>query len=150
IVYPPKLPADEQIAICAECHAGFGGQLPDPLPGDLLVANQAIALKNSECFIQSAKALTCTTCHDPHRDSSRDRAAIKACLRCHSKAAKPHAGICPVNSVDKCIACHMPSIEMGPLQVVDHWIRVHPEQNVQVPTHNQDWYSQIKPQREFL
>ncbi len=101
----------------------------DPSPDDLLIANQARAITSSECFIQSGKAFTCTTCHNPHDTSVNDEArSIGVCLNCHSARAVRHAAICPVNATEKCVDCHMPSVEMGPLHLVDHMIRVHPEQ----------------------
>lgn len=154
IVNPGKLSAEESIAVCAQCHVGLT-KFSDPSPNDLLVANQVRAITSSECFIQSGKAFTCTTCHDPHRASDNDEThSIAACLKCHSVGASPHAAICPVNARGNCVGCHMPAVEMGPLHLVDHWIRVHPEQSVAVsPASSQSpdaRGSQIQPVREFL
>ncbi len=115
--------------VCAKCHVGLT-RFADPSAEDLLVANQVEAIQRSECFIQSRKALSCTTCHNPHRDAQADE---KPCLGCHSASIASHAAICPVNAKTGCIGCHMPSVEMGPLHLVDHLIRVHPEQNVPIP-----------------
>ncbi|MBV8827644.1 MAG: tetratricopeptide repeat protein [Acidobacteriaceae bacterium] len=152
VINPKRLGAEESIAVCAQCHLP-AGKLSDPTPDDtgLLVANQVTALRSSECFIQSGKSISCTTCHDPHKDTAEDAAtSIKACLGCHSDAAKPRASICPVNPKDACLGCHMPQIEMGPFRLVDHLIRVHPEQNVTVPNGHARLESQIRPVREFL
>ncbi|MGA8029196.1 MAG: peptidylprolyl isomerase [Bryobacteraceae bacterium] len=151
IINPKRLSAKESLEICAQCHIGFT-HISDPLPGDLLVSNQANALRNAECFIQSGEAFACTACHDAHKDSSgAAEATVKTCLGCHSTAAaKPRAAICPINPQDKCIGCHMPSIESGSFHMVDHWIRVHPEQGVQAPNHDETLRSQVQPIREFL
>jgi tetratricopeptide (TPR) repeat protein len=150
IVNPKKLSADENISICAQCHVGLT-KFSDPSPNDLLVANQVLALKNSECFIQSGKALTCTTCHNPHQDAPEDNeASVKACLACHSTVAKPHAAICPVSARSACLGCHMPSAKLGSLQFVDHQIRVHPEQGLPPLKKNEELRSQVRPLREFL
>ncbi len=150
IVNPRNLSPDESIAICAQCHVGLT-RFSDPSPDDLLVANQVLALKNSECFIQSGKALACTTCHDPHKNTADDlKTSIKACLGCHSTVARRRAAICPVNAVDACLGCHMPSVEMGPFHLVDHQIRVHPEQALKPPKNNEALRSEVRPLRMFL
>jgi tetratricopeptide (TPR) repeat protein len=150
IVNPGRLKAEESIAVCAQCHVGLGNP-SDPSPEDLLVANQAPAMEASECFVQSGKAFTCVTCHDPHGDAVNDDArSIQACLSCHSSATQQHAAICPINAGSKCLDCHMPSVEMGPLHLVDHLIRVHPEQEVKPHSGNPALRSRIRPLREFL
>ena len=148
ILNPGKLAPGQSIAICAQCHAGFGRHI-DPEPGDLLIANQVQALQTSECFIQSRGSFSCTACHNPHEDARGDEtAAIRACLSCHSEKIARHAAICPVNASSGCIGCHMPSVNVGPLRLVDHQIRVHPEQNV--TARNAGLRSTITPVREFL
>jgi tetratricopeptide (TPR) repeat protein len=44
----------------------------------------------------------------------------------------------------------MPAVEMGPLHLVDHLIRVHPEQGVTAAAQKQARRSRIRPLREFL
>jgi tetratricopeptide (TPR) repeat protein len=158
IVNPKRLSPEDSIDVCARCHIGLG-RLSDPSTDDLLVANQVLALRGSECFLQSGKAISCTTCHDPHHDPQNDatgsRRAVKACLNCHAASAKPHAALCPVNASGGCVGCHMPSVEMGPLHLVDHAIRVHPEQGVPAVTlgatlRTQIGRTQIRPVSEYL
>jgi hypothetical protein len=150
IVNPKRLNADDSIAVCAKCHVGLT-KFSDPAPEDLLVANQVVALKNSECFIQTRKTITCDTCHNPHEDAPVAIAtSIKACLNCHSTEAAPHAAICPVNAKADCLRCHMPAVDIGPFHLVDHLIRVHPEQQVRVPSVSAKVRSQFEPVSEFL
>jgi Flp pilus assembly protein TadD len=150
IVNPKRLSAEESIAVCARCHVGLS-RFSDPSPDDLLVANQVRAIQNSECFLESRKAFSCSICHDPHNDASADdQRAVKACLGCHATAANPHAAICPVNATAGCIDCHMPSVEMGPLHLVDHVIRVHPEQRIPATRFGLEQKTQIRPVSEYL
>jgi Flp pilus assembly protein TadD len=150
IVNPKRLSTEENIAVCAKCHVGLE-KFSDPSPDDLLVANQVRAIQNSECFLQSRNGFSCTLCHDPHNDAAPDdQRAVHACLGCHAISAKPHAAVCPVNATAGCIECHMPSVEMGPLHLVDHVIRVHPEQKVQVVRHGLEQKTQIRPVSEYL
>ena len=102
------------------------------------IDHQAYRLEQSRCFRESAGALTCGTCHDPHRKvSPQDRAAHyrAACLTCHQESQCPVAagatdhdasaaadaeaphGDLPATpaqrsagSVDRrdCVGCHMP------------------------------------------
>jgi len=147
---PRKLTPAQSLEVCAQCHTGFR-HISDPFPDDLLISAQVAALRNSECFIQSNEAIACTTCHNPHEDSPRvNEASVKACLGCHSTAAKQRAAICPVNATDKCIGCHMPAVKQGSFDMVDHWIRVHPEQSVAAANHAKSLRSQLPPVREFL
>ena len=152
IVNPKKLSAERSLEICAQCHSGFSYR-SDPLPKELLVSSQVPALRNAECFIQSGGSFTCTRCHDPHRDAPRaevEQMSVKSCLGCHSAAAKQRAAICPVNARDKCIDCHMPTENAGVFHMTDHWIRVHPEQGIKSPKHDESLRSQVQPLREFL
>jgi predicted CXXCH cytochrome family protein len=142
----------KKIDTCAPCHSGFA-ERSDPLPKELLVSSQAVALSNSECYIESGKALTCINCHDPHRDRASaelEKASGVVCLGCHSSAAKPRAALCPVNARDHCTDCHMPRVDQGVFHMRDHWIRVHPEQGVHAAKQDQNLRSQIVPLREFL
>jgi tetratricopeptide (TPR) repeat protein len=151
IVNPAKLTGDHSMDPCAGCHSGFAA-LSDPLPDDLLISNQVNALKNSECYIQSGAAIRCTNCHDPHRDAP-DAASrsVQTCLQCHSARVERHAGLCPINREGGCLGCHMPGVTKGSFTMVDHWIRVHPEQNAAARSERrEEWKTQVRPKRLFL
>ncbi|HMB54868.1 MAG TPA: tetratricopeptide repeat protein, partial [Thermoanaerobaculia bacterium] len=94
-------------------------------------------LEQSACFQQSpAGALSCLSCHDPHRKvPPAERAAHyrAACLACHQVEALPTgelpAGVTHASPSLDCTSCHMP--ENRPSDVVevtmtDHRIRVVP------------------------
>ncbi len=149
---PPSIHGANSREICAQCHTGLSiGKRSDLVPDDLLVSSQVPALQHSECFIQSGGSLACTNCHNPHNDAAGVmEATVKTCLGCHSIVKEGHAGICPVNQVKGCVGCHMPGVERTAFHVVDHWIRVHPEQGVQAAATRDLWRTQVTPKREYL
>ncbi len=152
IINPKKLTAEQSMEVCAPCHSGLSYHA-DPLPKELLVSSQVPALRQSECFIQSGKALTCTGCHDPHRDGARaevEKASVNQCLGCHSTAVKQRAAICPIDAGERCIECHMPLVDAGVFHLTDHWIRVHPEQGIQAHQRDESLRTQVPPLRGFL
>ncbi len=153
ILNPKKLPVAEQMRPCSQCHAGFS-MVQDPLPDDLLISDQVTALSNSECWRQTAGQITCVNCHNPHQDAPRavlEARSQKTCLGCHSAGVKQHAGLCPVNRTAGCVGCHMPDAkDRPPFVISDHWVRVHPEQNVRVPKQLAEWTSQVTPRHLFL
>ena len=150
IVNPAKLTPDESLDLCGQCHSGFR-KLAAPVPDELLISNQVVALRNTECFKQSRKGLTCVTCHDPHHDAKANEVVYtRACRNCHSFRSANHAEICPVSQSDGCIGCHMPNQIVNGFPMADHWIRVHPE--LLAPTHQ--WpaslHTRVIPVSEFL
>ena len=65
-------------------------------------------MRQSACFRQSRGALTCTTCHDPHRKLRGDQAVNhyrERCLSCHNRPSPAVHGETPPGD---CTACHMP------------------------------------------
>ena len=152
ILNPNKLPVAERMRPCSQCHAG-SSVVEDPMPDDTLISDQVTALKNSECWRQSAGEITCTNCHDPHRDAPRPvlvARSEKTCLRCHSATVTNHAGLCPVNRITGCVGCHMPNETRGAFVIAEHWIRVHPEQKIKVAAHNPAWRTTITPKHLYL
>ncbi len=152
ILNPVKLPVADRMRPCSQCHAG-STLIEDPMPDDTLISDQVTALKNNECWRQSAGEITCENCHDPHRDAPHAVLVAKSektCLRCHSATVTNHAGLCPVNRVAGCIGCHMPDQVRGAFIMADHWIRVHPEQKIEVPAHNPAWRTTITPKHLYL
>lgn len=153
ILNPKKLPVADQMRPCSQCHAGGADVVEDPMPDDTLISDQVAAMKHNECWRESGGAFTCMDCHDPHRDSPRLELVArseKTCLRCHSAAVTNRAALCPVNRTAGCVECHMPDAVRGAFIMADHWIRVHPEQKVQVPAHDPAWRTTIVPNHLFL
>ena len=153
ILNPRKLPTADQMQPCSQCHAGFS-KVQDPMPDDLLISDQVTALSNSECWRQSGGQITCVNCHNPHSDSPRAvlvEKSEKACVACHNANAADHPALCPVNRANGCVGCHMPEGQSSsPFVISDHWIRVHPEQNVPVPPELAQWRSKSIPKQLFL
>ena len=107
-----------------------------------IMASHAERLKMSKCFNASLKniqndhslkpyknALTCVTCHNPHKSVRETNANVfnEACQKCHNSnqsLAKQHA---PGTKLINCVGCHMPasgSIDIPHVSVHDHYIRV--------------------------
>ncbi len=152
ILNPDKLPMPERTKPCAQCHAG-SGFVEDPMGENLLISDQVTALKNSECWRQSGGQIACTNCHNPHEDATRPvlvGRSEKTCLGCHSAAVTKHAALCPVNRASGCVGCHMPHQIHGAFHLADHWMRVHPEQNVKAPAADPAWRSQVVPKHMYL
>jgi hypothetical protein len=99
-------------------------------------------LEWSRCYRESGGALSCVTCHDPHRNAETAPAYYEAkCLSCHATVApsttaapaRSHQGEdafrspCPVNPRRDCLQCHMPKVRYDWLHAsfTDHYIRVH-------------------------
>ena len=150
----------QQVQICGFCHTPPGAVKRTPFsfqPGDTYAdfiepavldfkdtdphATQAPYLTVSKCF-ESSPSMTCTTCHNPHRDE-RDELTLfsQRCMECHGVSASQHS--CTEISLDdtaataNCIDCHMPRQTTSALPVVgqrgerlqlqmrNHWIKVH-------------------------
>ena len=152
IVNPAKLPADRRDAICMQCHLEGnaaieqpgkrlyefrpGGDLSDYIryyvradesqPG-LRAASQFEALAQSTCKKKSGAAMSCTSCHDPHRSvPATERVSFyrEKCLACHAVLGSKHHA----NQPD-CASCHMPanaSTDVAHTAVTDHRIQRRP------------------------
>jgi hypothetical protein len=170
IVNPGKLSADLQFQICQRCHLQGNAVLKpgksffDFKPGmqlsevmdvylpryknadkDFIMASHADRLKQSQCFIVSAKnnankdklhpyknALTCVTCHNPHVTSKSlgDGYFNNKCKDCHQKTARFDCNVQLQKYQDakeNCVSCHMPrsgSTDIPHVSIHDHYIRI--------------------------
>ena len=126
----------ESVNRCGECHRRadeMGGEITPE--DETLVRFASVGLVQSACFKQQqdvllapgrSARLDCTSCHDPHRPTSRDwRIHAAVCLDCHDAAHNRAPDCSTANRDDNCLTCHMPQRPANEhLKFTDHWIRV--------------------------
>jgi hypothetical protein len=154
IINPAKLPPARRDDICMQCHLEGKVAIERPgrhvyefRPGDSLsdyiryfvlvgstggglgAVSQVEALAQSQCKKKSGDAMSCTSCHDPHRSvPAEDRVSYYRvkCLTCHGAAfAEKHHPDHP-----DCTVCHMPaslSTDIAHTEVTDHRISARPQ-----------------------
>ena len=149
---------NERMSICAACHLQGDARIElekdrvgPPVPGGDVLEKRAVfvaaqptgeigfvsqvqRLVLSRCYLES-EALSCETCHDPHRLLADPREAARvraACASCHAEtAAEGKAHACSLAPEERaagrdCVACHMPRrgvFDVAEVEVHDHWIR---------------------------
>lgn len=124
---PPKLKRmspEETSNFCGQCHRTWERVVRDHLFGEINVRFQPYRLANSKCYDGGDRRMSCTTCHDPHRDIVRVASSYDSkCLACHT--APGGAKVCHV-ATSNCSNCHMPKVELpgGHMIFTDHQIRV--------------------------
>jgi hypothetical protein len=125
-----RLSTEETSDFCGQCHRTWSDIALKGPRGILNVRFQPYRLANSKCYSADDKRISCTTCHDPHRDVETSPAAYDSkCLSCHTAGASPatkaSAHICKVAKKD-CATCHMPKLELpgSHKKFSDHMIRI--------------------------
>lgn len=129
---PPPSEAEWQNRTCARCHQvlfsrysrtweGGSRRHPETAGGSHITSGEGRDFLLGGC----ARAMSCATCHDPHREDSREHLAQLAtpagngtCTSCHRElgtpaALKSHAHHDPAGAGGSCVACHMPRKNMG-------------------------------------
>jgi predicted CXXCH cytochrome family protein len=116
--------------VCARCHQVLFSRYPFTWEGGRREAGPGGSNINSgeaRDFLLGgcARAMACTTCHDPHGGSARARLDALAtpagnivCTGCHAEKAatgklREHARHDPAGPGGSCVACHMPRKNMG-------------------------------------
>jgi predicted CXXCH cytochrome family protein len=75
------------------------------------IVSSAYRLRQSQCFLQSAGKLTCTTCHNPHDVPRGEQAAEHyngVCGECHAAALRQAVAAGRHTPAPDCVGCHMP------------------------------------------
>jgi tetratricopeptide (TPR) repeat protein len=176
VVNPAHLTRERQLEVCTQCHGNatrprgpaFSYRPGQPLeaffriavskyPENDHVANQVKYLRQSKCF-QKSDTLTCTTCHNPHRQTAG--LAGRACLKCHRPADCGEQERLPAAVRGNCVGCHMPAhIWMNvhfhtgddqyvpPIRRSQHRIAVYPEARQEVLL---AWYEAQKDEASRL
>jgi predicted CXXCH cytochrome family protein len=157
----------ERVSVCARCHlqgdarivlTAAGADLP-PVGADLLThvgiwggpsattdigfVSHVERLVRSRCFTATAdwgkRAMSCETCHNPHRTSrdAYERARVRAaCVKCHAEGSRtePRGPPCSrepeaVPRGADCVGCHMrltPVFDLTGIRIHDHRIVARP------------------------
>ncbi len=89
-------------------HFDLGDPDSEHPPDRFEIDSAGYRMRQSACFRQSRGALTCTTCHDPHRKLRGEEAVRhyrERCLSCHNQPSPAVHGETPPGD---CTTCHMP------------------------------------------
>jgi tetratricopeptide (TPR) repeat protein len=123
-----------------------------------IVGSSAYRLRQSRCFLASKDALTCDTCHDPHRIPRGDEAVrhySQVCRQCHAAAfdGLVSKGQHPVST--DCVSCHMPkrrTQDVVHVVMTDHLIERRPppgnlleEIAERHPTEAEEYHGEVVP-----
>lgn len=115
---------------CARCHTVLFSRYPYTWEGGLRNGNAGGSTINSgearDLLLGGCAAqLSCTACHDPHGEDSREKlekmgtvAGNPLCLGCHAKyageaALAAHTHHAPEGQGSACLGCHMPRKNTG-------------------------------------
>jgi len=137
--------------LCGKCHSQHFTVMPAARTTPDWARFPGSTLPWSRCYSESGGALSCVTCHDPHRNAETSPACYeKKCLSCHvtsaasfkAALARSHQGEenfrspCTVNPSRDCLQCHMPKVRNDWLHgsFSDHYIRVHADKISGTPT----------------
>jgi Zn finger protein HypA/HybF involved in hydrogenase expression len=142
---PPALThlsAEDTSTFCGQCHRTWQTVVRNRWMGVINVRFQPYRLANSKCFDGVDARMSCTACHNPHRQLITDEKSYDGkCLACHDKGAKLSAGmiaahsdqatsqlkmpVCPV-AKENCASCHMPKVDLPGAHraFTDHEVRI--------------------------
>jgi tetratricopeptide (TPR) repeat protein len=131
--------------LCGRCHSQHLLDMPQAMTDPAWARFPGSTLPQSRCYTETGGGLSCSNCHNPHRDVETSPAYYEAkCLSCHAssstagQAHSPETAIrssCPVNSQRDCLHCHMPKVPYARLHTsfTDHYIRIPSSQAVPPP-----------------
>ena len=120
---PKRLRAVQLNALCGGCHRQASDLDDDrDWSNGWNVRHEPSYLHRTACFRNSAGALSCVTCHDPHQPLKAAPSAYDAkCAGCHAKVRHTT----DVGS-RTCVGCHMPQVSISAnLKFTNHWIGIY-------------------------
>ena len=94
-----------------------------------LVLSKCFTATRGDAAKSPGGAMTCLTCHDPHRSSfdPKERAVVRdACRKCHGSAERPCTLPAEQRESAGCVDCHMRTtgtFDVASVRIHDHWIR---------------------------
>ena len=132
IFNPGDLLASDAVDFCGACHGSWWDVKLSGNKGVSTAKSAPYRLVTSKCWGTGDERLTCTACHDPHRQLQTDASDYdQVCRNCHvtkpgEKPTKDHPGAaCPV-AASKCTSCHMQKVYVPEMHAdfTDHRIRI--------------------------
>jgi hypothetical protein len=128
------LPADA-VDFCGACHSSWWDVKLSGGKGVSTTRSAPYRLVTSKCWGTGDARLTCTACHDPHKQLETVASAYDpVCKSCHvskvgEKPTASHRGAACPKAVRNCTDCHMEKVYVPEMHAnfTDHRIRiVHP------------------------
>jgi Cytochrome c554 and c-prime len=128
------LPADA-VDFCGACHSSFWDVKLSGGKGASTTRSAPYRLVTSKCWGTGDARLTCTACHDPHKQLETTASAYDPiCRSCHvskpgEKATASHPGAACPKAMNNCTDCHMQRVYVPEMHAnfTDHRIRIaHP------------------------
>jgi predicted CXXCH cytochrome family protein len=123
-----------------------------------IVGSSSYRLRQSRCFLESKDALTCESCHDPHRTVRGLEGILqysKVCRDCHSAAVDALISKRAHPAANECITCHMPkrrTDDVVHVAMTDHLIQRRPPSRNLVaelaerhPTEGEEYHGEVVP-----
>ncbi|MBM3469234.1 MAG: hypothetical protein FJX73_00350 [Armatimonadetes bacterium] len=99
-----NIQTDRSAALCGTCHRRGTDMGVIPAAGGFVEHRE----QYQEFLASPHKALSCVTCHDPHR-RAREVKAKGTCEACHTAAAAAFRGSRHQRAALTCTGCHMPN-----------------------------------------
>jgi hypothetical protein len=131
IFNPEGLSPQDAVDFCGACHGTFWDTKLSGTKGVSTTRSAPYRLVTSKCWGKGDSRLTCTACHDPHKQLETDAAAYDSiCRRCHVKAREKtsigHPGSACPQGISNCTNCHMEKVYIPEMHAnfTDHRIRI--------------------------
>ncbi len=127
------LSPSDAVDFCGACHGSWWDVKLAGVKGASTTRSAPYRLVTSKCWGDKGdNRLTCTACHDPHKQLETSATAYdQKCLACHVNAAgaKPtasHPGAACPRATSSCTSCHMPKVNVAEMHAdfTDHRIRI--------------------------